>query len=129
MRDKLNSLFDGILLAAAVGLLIFTFVYGSKMATGAEAPYVLEFSEGDCEGLGQALAEAYVAAGQEIPLVTVREHIANFHFGPAVKPADKEYVLQTVDRVYAEYPETTTGKQVIMECFANAESRPKGPSI
>lgn len=128
MTSKLSSFFDAVLLAAAVGLLIFTVVFVAPKAV-AEEHYTLSFSESDCEGLGQALAETYTAAKQGIPLPTVHEHVANYHFGPGVKPADKEYVLQTVDRVYAEYPETTTGKQVILECFSDAENRPKGPTI
>ena len=125
----LTKLFEAVILAAAVGLLILATVYLVPKAIAVPERYSLSFSEGDCEGLGQALAEVYMGAKEEISLKIVREHIENFHFGPGVKPADKEYVLQTVDRVYAEYPETTTGKQVIMECFTDAENRPKGPPI
>lgn len=129
MGEKINSLFEALTLGAAVGLLIFTFVFYAPSVRSEDAPYQLDFSEGDCRGLGQALAEVYVGAGQEVPLAEIREHVGNFHFGPAIQPADKEYVMQMVDRVYAEYPETKTGERVIMECFANAETRSKGPRI
>lgn len=127
MRDKFNRLFEVALLAAAVGLLIFTFVYGSKMATGAEPKQPtfaeLNFSEDDCVGIQYALMETYKAAGNQIPLTDVVQHIREAHFGPSAKPLHIDFVMRTVYEVYVEYPGTETGRRTILECFANAEKQ------
>lgn len=123
----LTKLFEAVVLAAAVGLLIFTVVYVSPKAVSAEhkSPTIAEmnFDEEDCVGVQMVLIEAYNAASVKMPLTDLAQHVRDFHLGPDATPANAEFIMHGAYGVYAEYPGTETGRRIIMECFANAEKQ------
>lgn len=123
----MSKVFEALVLAAAVGLLIFTAVYVAPKALSAEhkSPTIAELnlSEGDCVGLQTVLADAYMAAANQIALTDLAQHIRDEHLGPNATLAIAEFLMHGAYGVYAEYPGTETGGRIIMECFANAEKQ------
>lgn len=121
-----NKIAKAALLAAAVGLLIFTVVFVVPSARGADSfdVKVLNLSETECVGLQNALASGYSAAREEIELKELQDYVRSKL--EREKPEVTEFVVRAVSQVYAEYPETETGRRIILECFANAK---KGPAI
>lgn len=129
MTSKLSSLIDATLLAAAVGLLIFTFVFVASPGTrGATPEQPKDWTAGDCYGLGIALSETLDAKEQNAPLNEVLQHMSDEHLGPQAGPADKYFLLSVIAQLYNK-PTLEFAREIYERCRQNVPQEPKGPAI
>ncbi|SRR5258705_33987 len=124
-----NKGFEAALLAAAVGLLIFTFVFVATPATrGATAEQPKDWNAGDCYGLAFALTETIDAKAQGFALNDLLQHMSDEHLGPQAGPADKYFLLSKVAQIYNK-PTLEFAREIYQECMANVPQEPKGSTL
>jgi hypothetical protein len=114
---------------AAAALLVYSYVYlGPKvMAADKTSPIIaLTPSEHECDVFTTILVETYNAAANVIPIEDVVDHINSEHLDGAPDRV-KAVVLQYVNGVYQEFPDTTLGEQAITECYAHAKKEEVKP--